>query len=112
MVLPRQLVTDPLTVILYTVTQGLLLWAGEWFLDTSEGFPWTVILGQKVVNTAQFVAVMKAYLLSCTGIVAADVTATFNGPQRSFAYSFTATTSTGAVLVGGTNQPFQYAGPN
>ena len=112
MVLPRVLVTDSLQVILYTVTQGLLLWQSEWFLDTTEGFPWAVILGQKVVNTAQFVAVMKAYLLSCTGIVTADVTASFNGPRRSFAYEFSATTSIGAVLVGGTNTPFQYLGPN
>lgn len=110
--IPRVLVVDPNEVCLRTVQDGLLLWQGEWFLDTTDGFPWLLILGRKIVNTGQFVALMQQYLLSCTGVVSANVTASFNGAQRNFAYSFSARTSTGAVLTGGTNQAFQYSGPN
>ena len=105
--LPRQLITDPDQVCLRTVQDGLALWQGEWFLDTTVGYPWLLLLGQKVVNVGQFISLMQRYLLSCIGIVTATVTATFNGQQRSFAYNFSATTSSGAVITGGSNQAFR-----
>ena len=106
--IPRVLLTDPDQVCLQTVRDGLALWKGEWFLDTALGYPWTVLFGQKIVNTGQFIAIMQQFLLSCIGIVSANVTASFNGTTRAFSYFFSALMSSGAVLTGGTNQPFTY----
>jgi hypothetical protein len=110
--IPRVLITAADQVCVQTIRDGLALWAEEWFLDQSVGYPWQNILGQKSINTGQFITLMRSYLLSCIGVAAADVTARYNGVTRAFAYTFSATLNSGAVISGGSNVPFQYKGPN
>lgn len=104
--IPRSIVTDPSECARQQAIDILSLWASEWFLDQSVGFPWSMLLGLKIVNTTQITALLRQALLSVTGVVSVDVDSQFNRVARSFAYTFKAKLDTGKVLTGGTNQPF------
>lgn len=76
------LINSPACVAQAIIT-GLLLWQGEWFLDTSVGMPWaTDVLGydtQTVYDQA-----VKNQILSTTGVTAINsYSSTFNPATRS-----------------------------
>jgi hypothetical protein len=104
--IPRVLVTDPGECARLQATQILNLWAGEWFLDQNVGFPWSSILGLKILNTAAIESLLKQAILSVTGVVSVVAQVNFNRVQRAFSYTFAATLNTGAILTGGSNQAF------
>lgn len=78
----------------------LLTFLGEWWLDTSIGFPWTQeVLGQKL-DEGNVRASVEAEALACPGIVSVeDVTSVFDTTARSLAITFSATDDLGAVIT-------------
>jgi len=104
--IPRVLVTDPGECARLQCVQILGLWASEWFLDQNLGFPWKTILGLKIVSTTQIESLLKQAILSVTGVVSVTAQVNFNRVQRAFSYNFEAVLNTGAILTGGSNQPF------
>lgn len=109
---PRVLVTDFNSQVLQKVRDFFGLWQGEWFLDHSAGFPWLQrVLGVMPAPSAtEVAALIRQGLLSITGIVNVVATATLNRSTRAFAYSFQATTNSGATITGGSGTPFQVTG--
>jgi hypothetical protein len=105
--IPRVIVTDPGQCARQQAIDILALWASEWFLDQSIGFPWQSLLGLKIVNTTQIEALLKQAILSVTGVTSVTAQVQFNRTQRAFSYNFSATLNTGAILTGGSNQPFR-----
>lgn len=111
LVLPRQIVTDFASCVRQAIIDGLSLWLGEWFLDTSVGFPWAQrIFGIKNPNQTQLQALFRQFLLSIAGVVAVVASVTINRPARQFSYSFVATLNNGQTITGGSGQPFTISG--
>lgn len=104
--LPRVVVTDLASVVCQSITDGLNLWQGEWFLNQDVGFPWMQqILGRKIVSTSAVETILKAFLLSVPGVATVQASSTFNRVARSFAYAFTATLNDGTNITGGSGLP-------
>jgi hypothetical protein len=103
--LPRVIVTDPASVAVQTINDGLALWQGSWFLDTAAGFPWLQLLGQKIVNSNQIVQALRTFLLSVPGIVSVKATATFDRVARSFSYAYTCTFNPNVQIAGSSTAP-------
>ena len=109
--IPRVLITDPATCAVQQINQGLALWQGQWFLDTSAGFPFLQFLGQKIVSVNQFVSTLRAFLLSIPGITSIiQTTATFSRQARNFTYAFAVTFNQNVQITGGSGQPTNLAG--
>ena len=104
--IPRVLLTDAENCARLQATQILQLWAGEWFLDQNIGFPWSAILGLKILSTGAIESLLKQAILSVTGVTSVVAQVEFNRVARAFSYTFSATLDTGAILTGGSNQPF------
>jgi hypothetical protein len=103
---PRVIVTDPASVAVQTINDGLGLAQSEWFLDTSAGFPWFSFLGKKIFNTNQLQSALRTFLSSVPGIVGILVLdATFDGAARSFSYKYALTFNSGAIITGGSGVP-------
>ena len=110
-VLPRQVVTDFNTYMLIKVQDVLKLWQGEWFLDTSAGFPWAQqVLGTKQINAAFVGGLLTKALLAIQGVATVTANASFNGSTRNFNYSFSAKLNNGALITGGSGAPAQIVG--
>lgn len=46
----------------------LLLFIGEWFLDTNEGTPWNLVLDIKPVNTRAVESIIRDRILGTDGV--------------------------------------------
>lgn len=109
--LPRVVVTDFASCVLQSILDGLALWQGAWFLDTSAGFPWAQrVFGIKNPSTTQLSALFRQFLLSVPGVVSVTASANLNRAQRAFSYTFAATLNTGQVISGGSATPFTISG--
>lgn len=97
-------------VAVQTIRDGLKLWQGTWFMDQGTGFPWLVFMGQKVLNSNQLIAALRAFLLGVPGVVSVLASATFSPTARAFEYDFTATLDSGAIITGGSSAPANLAG--
>ena len=111
LVLPRVIVTDFASCVRQQILDGLSLWLGEWFLDTSQGFPWAQrIFGIKFPNSTQVSALFRQFLLSIDGVASVVAQASIDGRTRQFSYSFQATLTNGQQVTGGSGQAFQVSG--
>ena len=107
LLIPRVLVADPAECARQQCVDVLGLWQGEWLLDQGIGFPWGDLLGIKIVSTAKIQALLEQAIRSVTGVVGVTVQSTFDRARRAFAYNFQAPLNSGAILSGGSNQPFR-----
>jgi hypothetical protein len=84
------------------VQTRLLLYTGEWFIDTSDGMPWrTDVLGKYTKQA--YDTVMKQRVLGTPGVRAIlDYVSSFDGNTRILSYSFTLDTIYGQTPVQGT----------
>ena len=109
--LPRVLVTDPAQVARQTIIDRLSLWQGEWFLDTTSGFPWfQQVLGRKAPNVTRIVKLLRQALLDVPGVVAVAASVAINRQLRTFGYSFVASLDSGVRITGGTGVPTAITG--
>lgn len=51
------------------IKSRLLLILGEWFLDTSDGTPWGLILGRKRIDTGYIEAALRQRVAGTDGVV-------------------------------------------
>jgi hypothetical protein len=88
----------PETVAQAVVTR-LLLWAAEWFLDTTDGTPYQAgVLGKNNQITAD--AVMRERILGTTGVTAiTEFSSFFNPDLRNYSISATIDTVFGAAKI-------------
>jgi hypothetical protein len=108
---PRVVVTDFNQAMLIKVQDVLNLWQGEWFLNTSAGFPWAQqVLGTKQINAAFVGGLITKALLSIQGVAAVTSSAQFNTSTRAFTYSFSAKLNSGALITGGSGSVAQISG--
>lgn len=111
LVLPRIIVTDPAACAVQQINQGLALWAGSWFLDTSAGFIWLSFLGQKIVSVNQFVSALQAFLLGIPGVTSIIQTVVvFDRVARNFTYKYAVTFDQNVVITGDNQTPASVQG--
>ena len=110
LVLPRQIISGN-AAIRQNLIDTLNLWRGEWFLNTSDGFPWAQeVLGTKQINAAFVGGLITKALLGIQGVATVTANASFNGSTRNFDYSFTAKLNNGAFITGGSGAVAQIVG--
>lgn len=98
------LVNSPATVA-QVVKTSLLLWLGEWYLDTSVGMPWVQgVLGKHSLDTAD--VTVQDYILSVQGVtdISEYVSASIQ-PERVYSASATIDTAYGPTPVQIANYP-------
>ena len=109
--IPRVLVTDPAECARQWIIDSLSLWLGEWFLDTTEGFPWAQkVLGLKNASATEIKGLLRQAIKAAPAVVTVSAAAFFNRQLRQFAYTFAATLNTGQIITGGSGQPTQITG--
>lgn len=92
------LVNSPAAVA-QAIKTRLLLWVGEWFLDTSEGTPWpTQVLGPRANTNPD--AVIKQRILGTPGVTSIiNYSSNFNGGNRTLTVSATVQTQYGIATI-------------
>ena len=97
------LVNSPATVA-QVVQTSLLLWLGEWYLDTSTGCPWIQgVLGKHNQDTADIT--LQDYILGVQGVTdISDYNSIGEQPQRLYLANCTIDTAYGTTQVQLTNQ--------
>lgn len=81
------------------VKTRLMLFAGEWYLDTSDGTPWrTEVLGKYTRET--YDAVIRSRILGTPGVTEIlDYSSSFDGSSRSLSIKATINTQYGQAPV-------------
>jgi hypothetical protein len=83
------------------VLTGLKLRAGEWFLDTSAGAPWSSILGK--FSGTNYDVLLKDQILGTTGVTAiTSYSSTFDSTTRKLSVSVAIDTLYGATTLAAT----------
>jgi hypothetical protein len=86
------------------VETGLMLWLGEWYLDTSQGMPWIQgVLGKN--SQAMADATIQNQVANTQGIVdISSYASQFNSQQRTFNAQISVDTIYGPTAVDLVNQ--------
>lgn len=102
------LVTDPDLCAAMKIADGLRMILGEWIFDTRQGFPWRQIWGQKKPNLVAIRQLLRKAILQLGAPTVISVTdaAVFFSKTRQLQYTFAAKTNSGAIITGGSGQPF------
>ena len=97
------LINTPATVA-QVVKTSLLLWLGEWYLDTSVGMPWIQgVLGKHNIDTADIT--LQDYIVGIQGVTdISDYTSIGEQPQRLYLADATLDTAYGPTAVQLSNQ--------
>lgn len=101
------IVTDKAQACAIKLADRFKLWLGEWFLDTRQGVPYvqTVFVKRPSLNAIR--QLFRTIILTTPPIVSCDdLSLNFDRARRSLSYQFRATLNNGAVITGGSGQPF------
>lgn len=90
--------TDALVEMKQRLTNALRWFTGEWFLDTSGGVPWLVIM-KKGNTPAQGAAILKSYIAAQPGVKAINSFAFTVATNRRASLVFQAETDSGPVDI-------------
>jgi hypothetical protein len=79
--------------------QKLLLWRGEWFLDTEAGFPWLQnVLGQRI-RPEVFQSLVRDVVVRDPGVRTLEqISFDFDSPNRRIEVSLRARATTGEII--------------
>ncbi|MDE2403041.1 MAG: hypothetical protein KGL90_15400 [Burkholderiales bacterium] len=90
---------DTPQAVAQAVQTRLNLALGEWFIDTTDGMPWsTEVLGKYTANTRD--SVIKDRILGTPGVVSIDdYSSQFDGSKRRLSVAASITTAYGAATV-------------
>lgn len=101
------LVTDPAQQIAIVLQNRLQFFEGEWFLDTRLGVPYFQFVLVKNPDLQLITRMFTKIALAIEGVVQVlEMTPSFNTSARVLTMTMRILTSTGAVISGGTSQPF------
>lgn len=82
------------------VMTRLLLWAGEWFLDVTDGTPWsTKILGHRQNGNSPDVAIKQRILGTPNVTDIVNYSSTFDGNTRTLSVDATINTAYGQTAI-------------
>jgi hypothetical protein len=102
------IVTDPALCAQIKIPSVLKFVLGEWILDTSEGFPWRTIWGQKSPDLFSLKQLIRKTLLGITvgmppiaSIV--DLATTYDAALRNLLYQTSVKLSTGQIVTVGSS---------
>jgi hypothetical protein len=73
------------------VRASILLFLGEWFLNTDEGTPWRQVIFVKNPNLAVVKTTLRARIMRVAGITSVDLDIDLNRAARTLSVSFKAT---------------------
>lgn len=110
--IPLAIQRDPGKLAAQAIADQFNLWLGEWFLDTTQGFPWVQrILGKTSVNLTQVRGLLRQAILLVPGVIAVEeLNVTFDRVNLALAYFASAKLDTGQVVTGGSGVPFVVSG--
>lgn len=111
--IPLKIETDRATLTRQKITDQFNLWLGEWFLDTTQGFPWIQrVLGIKNPSLTQLRSLFREAILEAPGVSSVDqLTLSVNPQTRGLSVdALQITLNNGEVLTGGAGQPFRVTG--
>lgn len=91
--------TNSPACVAQAVKTRLLLFLGEWFLDTSDGTPWFQSIVGKHPNTDPSTFVKQRILGTPNVISILSFTSSFDGPARKFSMTSTIATAYGNTTV-------------
>lgn len=98
---------DPAKCLASKLRARYRLYLGEWLLDTRLGVPYVQLILVKNPNMTVVRGVLRRVLESTPGVASIDeFTVTYDPRTRSAAFSFRVTTDLGAVITGGSGEPF------
>lgn len=101
------LITDRNASTAQVLFNRFRLFKGEWFLDQREGTPYFQYILIKNPNLKIVEQVLRQVILSVPSIIGIETfSISFDHVKRTLNFSFQAQTNTGAIISGGTNQPF------
>ena len=103
------IITDPDQCAAIRIQDGLLMFLGNWLLDTSQGMAWSQqVLGKKNPPLVAISNLIRKAILTLGSPVVIAVTQlniAFFRSARDLKYSFQAASNTGATIIGGTAGP-------
>lgn len=102
------IVTDDVQAAAIRIQDGLQLWLGNWQLDTTQGFPWQSVVGQKSPNLASISNLLRQAILTLGAPVVLSVTQlrlAFFSAARDLKYGFQAQANDGSTIIGGSTGP-------
>lgn len=100
------IVQDPTQCAAQKLTNRFLLFAGEWFLDTTVGLLYYSLIAVKNPNLSMLQRYFTKVILSVPPIVAVNNLSLTLNARRQAQLSFTATTNTNQTIVGGPGNSF------
>jgi hypothetical protein len=101
------LVTDPAQQIAIVLRNRLQFFEGEWFLDTRLGVPYFQFVLVKAPDLQLITRMFTKIALGVEGVVQVlEMTPAFDAGARVLTMTMRVLTSTGAIISGGTSQPF------
>ena len=94
--------TDPGLATVIVIENKLGLWLGEWFLNTLEGTPWLLVLGQKNPSLPAIQRLLRRIILGTPPVASVtDVSVNLDAKTRHFTYSWAAVLASGVTITGG-----------
>jgi hypothetical protein len=95
----QKFLSDNPASVAQAIKTRLLLWVGEWFLDTTDGTPWkSQVLGPRAGTNPD--AAIKQRILGTPGVKAiVDYSSNFDGGSRAFSVKVTVATDFGNATV-------------
>lgn len=101
------ILTDKATACAIKLADRFRIWLGEWFLDTRIGVPYIQTVFVKRPSLSAIRQLFRTIILTTPPIASCDdLQLNYNAARRTLAYSFRATTNDGAIITGGSGQPF------
>lgn len=101
------IITDPVLVGAIKLRNRLLLFKGEWYLDTRIGFPWFQYVLVKNPDMGLIQRLLTRAILGTEPFVSVDtLDLTFDPVTRALNIEFRARAADGRTLSGGTDTPF------
>lgn len=88
------------------LTNRFLLWEGEWFLDTRQGFPFRQVFGVKNPDLRAIKQMLTKLVLSVPAIVSIDRLQVGVNARRLASMDLVAKTDENATIVGGPGNQF------
>jgi len=97
--LGQKFLDDVPAAVAQAVQTRLLLWAGEWFLDNTEGTPWGAqVLGPRANTNPD--AVIKQRILGTPGVLSiTSYSSSFDGSNRAFTVNVVVQTQFGPATI-------------
>ena len=102
-----QITTDLQTLAIQTIRGRVLMFLGEWFLDTRQGFPWFEIVFVKAPDLQVIRLLLRQAILTAPMVASLSKSeVAFDPSTRILTYSFEAKLNDGSSVTFGEGTPY------